>query len=60
MDFEFVRDEWNKNADEFNQWIELDEIEKVNFAIQCAAMVAARSINDPSLANEVAEKILYT
>jgi len=59
MDFEYVRNKWNENADEFNQWSELDEIEKVEFAIQCAAHKAAQSIQDSILAAEVAGAILY-
>ena len=60
MDFEYVRNKWNENADGFNQWHELDEAEKVNFAIQCAAHKAAQNIQDCTLANKVAEAILYT
>jgi hypothetical protein len=33
--FEYVRDKWNKQADQFNQWNELDDKEMVNFAVEC-------------------------
>ncbi len=51
MDFEFVKNEWNKYADEFNQWTELSEEEKVDFAIHCSAAKAAGLISDKVLAN---------
>lgn len=55
-----MKNKWNANADEFNQWCELSEDEKINFTIACAAHKAATLIDDNRLANEVAEGILYT
>lgn len=60
MDFETIRNTWNEGADEFNQWDELSEAEKVEFAIQIAAFKAAEYITDPVLANEVAGYVLYS
>lgn len=58
MDYEFVKSEWNKNADEFNQWDDLGEDEKIEFTIQLTATKAAAIINDPIKSNHIVKTLL--
>ncbi|MGH7745430.1 MAG: DUF551 domain-containing protein [Candidatus Dormibacteria bacterium] len=40
MNYNKVIDQWNAQADEYNQWDELGEDEKIEFALTCAQPAA--------------------
>jgi tRNA A37 N6-isopentenylltransferase MiaA len=37
MNYEEIKAAWNAQADEYNQWDELSEVERIEFAAQAAA-----------------------
>ena len=37
MNYDEIRNAWNAQADKYNQWDELSEVEKIEWAFDCAA-----------------------
>ncbi len=63
MKYQDVVEAWNDQADEFNQWCELDEEEKINFAINTSLVFAANQIVDdgnPVIAREKINNAIET
>ena len=59
MKYQDVVEAWNDQADEFNQWCELDEEEKINFAINMNNRKLIITVQDfgSGMSKEVQEKL---